>query len=247
MCNKQDISYQHLIHLTPSSCFCYVFLAVISLRFLRENLISIKQTFPLPIFLHVGVEFSSSHMPGRKLKVKTEKHSKGFLTSVASRTHRASEEAGGSTVLFHLKIKSEDGGKKRDGLLFYLTSVWKLNKIKLANENSLKSFYLVFFLLQISCQSGSHSSFSLAPSFFPWTGDLKSAWCRVNSRLFSQCDWGCPRPAIVRTYLEQEIHWLIRGYFCISCFSDYNRTPETYLDWSLSMTHKSPQSVLNTG
>lgn len=90
------------------------------------------QTVPFPIFLHVGAKFFSSHIPGKNLKVRIEKYSKGFQTSVASSVHRASEEAWGSTVMFPPsdQVRGRRGGLRGDELQFpYLANAWKLKKI----------------------------------------------------------------------------------------------------------------------
>lgn len=153
-----------------------------------------------------------------------------------------------------------------------LTSVWELKKINPGQLSEELSFSFLSFFKSTANQFPSRLSLLLPCSFLlPYVPSIHHLCvcvfvCVVQDFIWRQVilnlhdvaavpgcpglfpnDWGCAGPAIARTYLGQEIHWLMRCYFCIPCFSDYNHTPETYLDWSLSVTHKSPQSVLNTG
>lgn len=126
----------------------------------------------------------------------------------------------------------------------------------MANESCLESFHLALILLQLPiCLSPIFLS-ALCPAthHFLVVTDLIQRQAVLNPRDVesvpgcSPRDRGCAGPATVRTYLGQEIHELIKSYFCITCFSDYNYTPKhIWIEALKSLMHKSPQGVLSTG
>ena len=217
-------------------------------------------TSSFPILLPGGAKFSSLHIPGKKIASWDREAWKGFLNKCASRVDRALEEAE-SLLWFSAIISSQrmKAVKEMDDSSPCLTSVWKLKKISLRQWTLSED--LAFSLFPSSNQlpisfTLIHLSYFLSPSLSSISSALfYSSWFyMVIGGLDVESVPGCSpvwsglwRPAIVTTLWGQEIHWLIRCYFRIPCFSDCNHTLETYLDWSLSMTHKSPQNDLNTG
>lgn len=161
----------------------------------------------------------------------------------ANRVHRALEEARSAVIIFHFQSKSEE----RDRLQLPpprpppptpIIEPEGETKEKNSGQRKLSGeFSLSLPSPSTANPSLTHLSLCPLPSAQPlitfwwsltWYRD-RQGWSRMmwsQSQAVSPCDPGCAGPVIVRTYLGQEIHGLIKSYFCIPCFSDYNYTPK---------------------